>query len=102
MLKILKIKNIEDKTPDITNLATNATLNANINEVNNKLPSITILAKTTTNLATNTVLTALENKTPNNSKYITTPDFNRLTAENFTARLAQVNLASKIDVATLV
>ena len=26
-----KIKNIEDKIPDITNLATNASLNANIN-----------------------------------------------------------------------
>ena len=26
-----KIKNIEDKTPDITNLATNTTLNAKIN-----------------------------------------------------------------------
>ena len=26
-----KIKNIEDKTPDITNLATNASLNAKIN-----------------------------------------------------------------------
>ena len=28
-----KIKNIEDKIPDITNLATNTTLNAKINEV---------------------------------------------------------------------
>ena len=28
-----KVKNIEDKTPDITNLATNTTLNAKINEV---------------------------------------------------------------------
>ena len=28
-----KIKNIEDKIPDITNLATNITLNAKINEV---------------------------------------------------------------------
>ena len=30
-----KIKNIEDKIPDITNLATNTTLNAKINEVKN-------------------------------------------------------------------
>ena len=28
-----KIKNIEDKIPDITNLATNTTLNVKINEV---------------------------------------------------------------------
>ena len=31
-----KIKNIEDKIPDITNLATNASLNAKINEVKDK------------------------------------------------------------------
>ena len=35
-----KIKDIEDKIPDITNLATNTTLNANINEVINEIPSI--------------------------------------------------------------
>ena len=39
-----KIKNIEDKIPNITNLATNATFNAKINEVKNKIPSITNLA----------------------------------------------------------
>ena len=52
-----KIKNIEDKTPDITNLATYATVNAKINEVKGKIPSIT-------NLAT-TALTAVENEIPN-------------------------------------
>ena len=31
-----KIKNIEDKAPDITNLATNTTLNAKINVVKTK------------------------------------------------------------------
>ena len=41
-----KIKNIEDKIPDITNLATNTTLNAKINEVKGKIPSITNLATT--------------------------------------------------------
>ena len=34
-----KIKNIEDKTPYITNLATKTTLNAEINEVKGKVPS---------------------------------------------------------------
>ena len=48
-----KIKNIEDKIPDITNIATNTTLNAKINEVKNKVPNIT-------NLATTTALTAIE------------------------------------------
>ena len=37
----VKIKNIEDKIPDITNLATNTTLNAKINEVKNKIANIT-------------------------------------------------------------
>ena len=49
------IKNIEDKMPDITNLSTNTTLNAKINEVKKEIPSIT-------NLATTTTLTAVENK----------------------------------------
>ena len=38
-----KIKDIEDKIPDIINLATNTTLNPKINEVKNKIPSITNL-----------------------------------------------------------
>ena len=50
-----KIKNIEDKIPDITKLATNASsLNAKINEVKREIPS-------TTNLA---------NKIPNVSKLV--------------------------------
>ena len=46
-----KIKNIEDKLPDITNLATNASLNAKIYEVKGEIPS-------TTNFATNASLNA--------------------------------------------
>ena len=30
----------------------------------------------------------------NHDKYITTPEFNKLIAENFAARLAQANLAT--------
>ena len=41
-----KIKSIEDKIPDITNLATDTTLNAKINEAEGKIPSITNLART--------------------------------------------------------
>ena len=33
----------------------------------------------------------------NHDKYITTPNFNKLKAENFDARLAQPNLKTKID-----
>ena len=43
-----KIKNIEDKMLDITNLATNITFNAKINKVKNKMPNITNLATTAT------------------------------------------------------
>ena len=35
-------------------------------------------------------------------KYITTPEFNKFTAENFAARLAQANLPSKKDIANFV
>ena len=42
-----KMENIEDKIPDVTNLATNMTLNANINEVKGQIPSITSLTTTT-------------------------------------------------------
>ena len=42
-----QIKNIEDKILDITNLATNTTLNAKISEVKGEIPNITNLATTT-------------------------------------------------------
>ena len=38
-------------------------------------------------------------KKPDHSEYITTPKFNKLAAEHFAPRLAQVNLASKGDIA---
>ena len=60
-----------------------------------KIPNIT-------NLATITDLTARENKIPDNSKCITTPEFNRLTAEQFTARLKQTHLETKEDIADFV
>ena len=97
-----KIKDIEDKIPDITTLASNTNLNAKVNEAKNKIPSIINLAtnaflnaKTNevehkisniTNIDTNTALTAVENKLPDNSKYITTPEFNMLIEENFAAQ----------------
>ena len=52
-----KIKNIEDKLPDITKLAANSNLYAKKHEVKGEIPSIT-------NSAT-TALAAVENKTPN-------------------------------------
>ena len=34
----------------------------------------------------------------NHDKYISTPEFNKLTSENFAARLTQANLASKSEI----
>ena len=56
-------KDIEDKTPDVTNLAINFTLNAKINAVKKRNTSIT-------NLATTTPLNAVENKIPNISNLL--------------------------------
>ena len=39
----------------------------------------------------NTKISAVENKIPNHDKYVTTPEFNKLTAESFSARLKQAN-----------
>ena len=82
----------EDEIPDITNLATNTTLNAKINEIKGEIPSIANLATNSalnakinevkgkilsiTNLATNTALTAVANKIPNVSNLAKNTDYN--------------------------
>ena len=45
----------------------------------------------------NTKINEVENKITNHDKYITTLEFNKLTAENVTARLKQANLVTKTD-----
>ena len=45
----------------------------------------------------NTKINEVENKIPNHDKYITTPEFNNLTAESFAARLKQADLVNKTD-----
>ena len=67
-----KIKNIE--IPDITNLATNTIINAEINEVKNEIPSIN-------NLATTAALTTVRNKIPNISDLIGKVDYNAKMSE---------------------
>ena len=92
-----KIKIIEDKIPDITNLATNASLNAKINEVKDEITGIT-------NLATTAALTTVEIKIPNISnlvkkadydakisemenKYFTTSDYRKFTSNTLDAKI---------------
>ena len=58
-----KIRDIDDKAPGITNLATNTNISSKINEVKSEISSIT-------NLATNTSLAAIENKIPNISNLV--------------------------------
>ena len=46
----------------------------------------------------NTKISEVENKIPNHDKYITTSEFNKLAAKNFTARLKQANVVTKTDI----
>ena len=53
----------------------------------------------------NTKISEIENKTAadhDHDKYITTQKFNKLSSENFTARLKQANLANRNDIANFV
>ena len=58
-----KIKYIKDKISDSTNLGTDTTLNAKLNEIQGEIPSIT-------NLAATTAVIAAESKIPNVSKLV--------------------------------
>ena len=63
-------------------------------EVENKILYTTVLVTTS---FLNTKISGVENKTPNHDKWITTPEFNKLPAEKFPARLKQGNLIGKSD-----
>ena len=65
--------------------------NAILTQLENKTPDIS-------NLATKTALTAIENKLNNHNhdKYIDTSEFSKLPTDFFNARLAKANLITKI------
>ena len=46
----------------------------------------------------NTKISEVGNKIPDRVKYITTPEFTKLTLENFAARLKQANSVSKTKI----
>ena len=69
-----KIKNIEDKTPDVSNLAIKTNLNTNKNEVKNKIPGIT-------GLATTSALTIVENKIPSIRNLVKKTDYDTKVGE---------------------
>ena len=82
---------------NITNLATTTT--TALTAVENKIPIVSNLVKKTNY---NTKINETENKIAtdhDHDKYITTHEFNKLTSENFTARLVQSYLARKSDIA---
>ena len=71
-----KIADIDDKIPDVSNLATKNALTT----VENKIPSVSSLVK---KADYDTKVTEIENKLNNHNhdKYITTPEFNTLAAD---------------------
>ena len=83
---------MEGKITSISGLATTYALAA----VENKIPSVSTLAKETDY---DTKVSELEKKLTfhKHDKYITTTEFNKLTAEISAARLTQANLIAKID-----
>ena len=87
-----KFTELENKIPDISNLAAKTALTT----VENKIPSISNLVKTTD---CNTKITDIEKKINNHNhgKSIDTSKFNTLATNFFNTRLAQANLIAKAD-----
>ena len=50
----------------------------------------------------NTKVKEIEDESPNRDKYIITKEFNKITAENVTAKLKQTKSATKDDIADFV
>ena len=115
-----EIKNIEDKIPDINNLATKTTVNTNakIDKAKGEIPNITNLATNASlnvkvnedkgeilhiaNLATTSALTAVENKIPSISTVVKKiyKKNNEIEKKISTAEFNKVT--NKIDIANLV
>ena len=87
-----KITELENKTPDISNLATKTALTT----VENKIPSISNLVKKTDY---NTKVTEIGKEITDHKhdKYIDTSKFNTLATNLFNTRIAQANSITKTD-----
>ena len=92
-VKKAKLTELENKISDVSSLATKTALIA----VENKIPKVSNLVKKKTDY--DTKITEIEKKVTdhNHDKYITTPEFNTLSASVFNIRLAQANLITKTD-----
>ena len=85
-----KVSELENKIPSITGFVTTSALTA----VEKNFSSVSNLVKKTDY---DTKYSELEKKITDHkhNKYITTSEFDKLTVENFAARLAQANLITK-------
>ena len=92
-VKKLKLTELENKIPDISNLATKTNL---VTTVENKIPDVSSFVKKTDY---NTKVTEIEKRLTdhNHHKYIDNIEFIKLTAGVFNARIAQANLIFKTD-----
>ena len=91
-VKKAKPTKLENKIPDVSNLATKTALTA----VENKILNVSNLVNETD---CNMNITEIENKLNNHNhdKYAYTQELNKLTADIFNVRIAQANLISKTD-----
>ena len=89
-----KIGNVDKKNTDTSGLVTTTILNTKISEVEYKILDT---SSSVTAAVLNTKIGEVENKILDHVKYITIQVFNKLTAENFAARLKKANLVSKTD-----
>ena len=97
---------LEIKIPDVSYLVKKSDYNTKDSEIVGKIPSITTAENKIPSVSTlvkktnyKTKISDLEKKRTDHKddKYITTPEFHKLTAENFAARLAKANLVTKTD-----
>ena len=89
-VKEAKLTELENKIPDISNLAIKTALTA----VENKIPNVSNLVNKTDY---NTKVTEIETKLTyhNHDKYTDTQEFNKLTADVLNARIGQAKLITK-------
>ena len=91
-IKKAKLTELENKIPDVSNLATKTALTT----VDNKIPDVSNLVNKTDY---NTKVADSENKLTNHNhdKYIDTSEFNKLAADVLNARILQTNVKTKTD-----
>ena len=73
--------------------------NVKLTELENEIPDVSNLVKKYIYNDSNTKVTEIENKLTdhNHDKYIDTSEFNKLAGDVFNARIAQANLIAKTD-----